>query len=246
MKIIFSPSKEMRDNEILSLSSSSVYFKEKNQKILKKLQNFSKEEIAEIMKIKGKLLEKTFENIKKFDSLEAISAFSLYNGVSFKNLELENYNKESIEYANNNLLILSAFYGVLHPSNSVRKYRLDMTMKLASSSLYSFWNNEITDYIINLLHDDSDKILINLASEEYSKMIERKKFPYRIIDIDFKENKNGKFQSVSSFTKQGRGSMLNYLIKNKITDIEKIKKFSESRYLFNDELSDKDKFIFTR
>ncbi|MDU1911689.1 YaaA family protein [Fusobacterium sp.] len=246
MKIIFSPSKEMRDNEILSLSSSSVYFKEKNQKILKKLQNFSKEEIAEIMKIKGKLLEKTFENIKKFDSLEAISAFSLYNGVSFKNLELENYNKESIEYANNNLLILSAFYGVLHPSNSVRKYRLDMTMKLASSSLYSFWNNEITDYIINLLHDDSDKILINLASEEYSKMIERKKFPYRIIDIDFKENKNGKFQSVSSFAKQGRRSMLNYLIKNKITDIEKIKKFSESRYLFNDELSDKDKFIFTR
>lgn len=246
MKIIFSPSKEMRDNEMLSLPSSTLYFKEKNQKILKKLQNFSKEEIAEIMKIKGKLLEETFENMKSFDSLKEISAFTLYNGVSFKNLELEKYDKESIEYANNNLLILSAFYGILHPSNFVKKYRLDMTMKIDSSSLYSFWNNDVTNYITNLLHRDSDKILINLASGEYSKMIERKNFPYRIIDIDFKENKNGKFQSVSSFAKQGRGSMLNYLIKNKITDIEKIKKFSELEYLFNNELSDKDKFIFTR
>lgn len=246
MKIIFSPSKEMRDSEILSLSSFPLYFKEKNQEILKKLQNFSKEEIAEIMKIKGKLLDETFENIRNFDSLKKISAFSLYNGVSFKNLELEKYDKSNIEYADNTLLILSAFYGILHPSNFVKKYRLDMTMKIDSSSLYSFWNNDVKNYIINLLHKDSDKILINLASGEYSKMLERKNFPYRIIDIDFKENKNGKFQSISSFAKQGRGSMLNYLIKNKINDAEKIKEFSELGYSINHELSDKDKFIFTR
>lgn len=246
MKIIFSPSKEMRDNEILSLPSSPLYFKEKNQEILKKLQNFSKEEIAEIMKIKGKLLDETFENIKNFDSLEPIPAFSLYNGVSFKNLELEKYDKDCIDYSNNHLLILSAFYGVLHPSNFVKQYRLDMTMKIDSSSLYLFWNNEVTDYITNLLHKDSDKVLINLASVEYSKMIERKSFPYRIIDIDFKENKNGKFQSISSFAKQGRGSMLNYLIKNKIVDIKRIKEFSELGYSINNELSSKDKFIFTR
>ncbi len=119
-------------------------------------------------------------------------------------------------------------------------------MKLSSSSLYSFWNREVTDYISCLLKNDSDKTLINLASGEYSKMIERKHFPYRIIDIDFKENKNGKFQSVSSFAKQGRGSMLNYLIKNRINVAEKIKEFSELGYSINNELSDKDKFIFTR
>ena len=246
MKIIFSPSKEMRDNEILSLTSSPVFFKEKNFELLKKLQSFSKEEIAEIMKIKGKLLEETFENIKNFDSLKVVSALSLYNGVSFKNLELEKYSKDNIEYANNTLLILSAFYGVLRPSDSVRKYRLDMTMKIDSTSLYSFWNRIVTDYIINLLQKDSDKVLINLASGEYSKMIERKNFPYKIIDIDFKENKNGKFQSVSSFAKQGRGSMLNYLIKNKINDAEKIKEYSELGYSLNIKLSDNNKFIFTR
>lgn len=210
------------------------------------IQSFSKEEIAEIMKIKGKLLEETFENIRNFNSLKEISAFSLYNGVSFKNLELEKYDKSNVEYAENTLLILSAFYGVLHPSDSVKNYRLDMTMKLSSSSLYSFWNREVTDYISCLLKNDSDKTLINLASGEYSKMIERKHFPYRIIDIDFKENKNGKFQSVSSFAKQGRGSMLNYLIKNRINDAEKIKEFSELGYSINNEFSDKDKFIFTR
>ena len=119
-------------------------------------------------------------------------------------------------------------------------------MKIDSTSLYSFWNRIVTDYIINLLQKDSDKVLINLASGEYSKMIERKNFPYKIIDIDFKENKNGKFQSVSSFAKQGRGSMLNYLIKNKIDDAEKIKEFSELGYSLNIELSDNNKFIFTR
>ncbi len=246
MKIIFSPSKEMRNGDILSLPSSPIFFKEKNSELLKMIQSFSKEEIAEIMKIKGKLLEETFENIRNFDSLKVISAFSLYNGVSFKNLELEKYDKSNVEYAENTLLILSAFYGVLHPSDSVKNYRLDMTMKLSSSSLYSFWNREVTDYISCLLKNDSDKTLINLASGEYSKMIERKSFPYKIIDIDFKENKNGKFQSVSSFAKQGRGSMLNYLIKNRINDAEKIKEFSELGYSINNELSDKDKFIFTR
>ena len=246
MKIIFSPSKEMRDRDIISLPSSPIFFKEKNSELLKMLQSFSKEEIAEIMKIKGKLLEETFENIRNFDSLKEISAFSLYNGVSFKNLELEKYDKSNIKYAENSLLILSAFYGVLHPSDSVKNYRLDMTMKLSSSSLYSFWNREVTDYISCLLKNDSDKTLINLASGEYSKMIERKSFPYKIIDIDFKENKNGKFQSISSFAKQGRGSMLNYLITNRINDAEKIKEFSELGYSINNELSDKDKFIFTR
>lgn len=246
MKIIFSPSKEMRNRDIISLPSSPIFFKEKNSELLKMLQSFSKEEIAEIMKIKGKLLEETFENIRNFDSLKEISAFSLYNGVSFKNLELEKYDKSNVEYAENTLLILSAFYGVLHPSDSVKNYRLDMTMKLSSSSLYSFWNREVTDYISCLLKNDSDKTLINLASGEYSKMIERKHFPYRIIDIDFKENKNGKFQSISSFAKQGRGNMLNYLIKNRINDAEKIKEFSELGYSINNEFSDKDKFIFTR
>ena len=262
MKIIFSPSKEMRNRDIISLPSSPLFFKEKNSELLKMLQSFSKEEIAEIMKIKGKLLEETFENIRNFDSLKEISAFSLYNGVSFKNLELEKYDKSNIKLKNNKnitpgiflltewyffrYLILSAFYGVLHPSDSVKNYRLDMTMKLSSSSLYSFWNREVTDYISCLLKNDSDKTLINLASGEYSKMIERKSFPYKIIDIDFKENKNGKFQSVSSFAKQGRGSMLNYLIKNRINDAEKIKEFSELGYSINNEFSDKDKFIFTR
>ena len=103
MKIIFSPSKEMRDRDIISLPSSPIFFKEKNSELLKMLQSFSKEEIAEIMKIKGKLLEETFENIRNFDSLKEISAFSLYNGVSFKNLEL-------IKAMLNMLKILSLFF----------------------------------------------------------------------------------------------------------------------------------------
>lgn len=246
MKIIFSPSKEMKVGELNSPFSFSPKFKDESKEILNILKNLDKNQIEKIMKIKGELLEETYSNIINYDSLSVVKAINLYNGVAFKKLEIEQYTSKELEYLNNSIIILSAMYGALNPFDNIKKYRLDMTMKISENSLYSFWSEKVTVYINELLSQDSEKILLNLASNEYSKMINKKSLNFKMITIDFKEFKNGKYLSVSSFSKQGRGMLLNYLIKNQITNIEDIKKFSKEGYSFNSELSNENTIIFSR
>lgn len=246
MKIIFSPSKEMKVGELNSPFSFSPKFKDESKEILNILKNLDKNQIEKIMKIKGELLEETYSNIINYDSRSDVKAINLYNGVAFKKLEIEQYTSKELEYLNNSIIILSAMYGALNPFDNIKKYRLDMTMKISENSLYSFWSKKVTVYINELLSQDSEKILLNLASNEYSKMINKKSLNFKMITIDFKEFKNGKYLSVSSFSKQGRGMLLNYLIKNQITNIEDIKKFSKEGYSFNSELSNENTIIFSR
>lgn len=246
MKIIFSPSKEMKVGELNSPFSFSPKFKDESKEILNILKNLDKNQIEKIMKIKGELLEETYSNIINYDSRSDVKAINLYNGVAFKKLEIEQYTSKELEYLNNSIIILSAMYGALNPFDNIKKYRLDMTMKISENSLYSFWSEKVTVYINELLSQDSEKILLNLASNEYSKIINKKSLNFKMITIDFKEFKNGKYLSVSSFSKQGRGMLLNYLIKNQITNIEDIKKFSKEGYSFNSELSNENTIIFSR
>lgn len=246
MKIIFSPSKEMKVGELNSPFSFSPKFKDESKEILNILKNLDKNQIEKIMKIKGELLEETYSNIINYDSRSDVKAINLYNGVAFKKLEIEQYTSKELEYLNNSLIILSAMYGALNSFDNIKKYRLDMTMKISENSLYSFWSEKVTAYINELLSQDSEKILLNLASNEYSKIINKKSLNFKMITVDFKEFKNGKYLSVSSFSKQGRGMLLNYLIKNQITNIEDIKKFSKEGYSFNSELSNENTIIFSR
>ena len=246
MKVIFSPSKEMKVGELNSPFSFSPKFKDESKEILNILKILDKNQIEKIMKIKDELLEETYYNIANYDSLSETKAINLYNGVAFKKLELESYNSKELEYLNNSLIILSAMYGALNPFDNIKKYRLDMTIKISENSLYSFWSEKVTVYINELLLQDNEKILLNLASNEYSKIINKKSLNFKMITIDFKEFKNGKYSSISSFSKQGRGMLLNYLIKNQITNIEDIKKFSKEGYSFNSELSNENTIIFSR
>lgn len=245
MKIIFSPSKEMREKNILKnkkINFTEIKFNDKTNILINILKEMSIDEIENTMKLKGDLLKKTYNDIKDYQKLEYIPAISMYYGVSFKELELENYSEESLKYLEYNLLILSALYGALFPFDLVKKYRLDMTMVIVNKGLYNFWKKDINDYIINIL--EKDEILLNLASGEFSKMIDNKKIP--MINIDFKEEKDGIFKSVSTYSKKARGKFLNYLIKNQIDKLEDIKKIELDEYKFNKNISDNKNLIFTR
>ena len=245
MKIIFSPSKEMREENIFKnkkIEFTESKFKDKTNILIDILKEKSISEIENIMKLKGELLNKTYKDIQDYDKLKFIPAISMYYGVSFKELNLEDYSEKSLEYLKNNLLILSALYGVLLAFDLVKKYRLDMTMSIIDKGLYNFWKKDINDYISNILV--KDEILLNLASGEFSKMIDSKKIS--IINIDFKEEKDGIYKSVSTYSKKARGQFLNYLVKNEIDNLEDIKKIKLEGYSLNNTLSDEKNFIFTR
>ena len=245
MKIIFSPSKEMREENIFEnkkIEFTESKFKDKTNILIGILKEKSLSEIENIMKLKGELLNKTYKDIQDYDKLKSIPAISMYYGVSFKELNLEDYSEKSLKYLKNNLLILSALYGVLLAFDLVKKYRLDMTMSIIDKGLYNFWKKDINDYISNIL--SKDEVLLNLASGEFSKMIDSKKIS--IINIDFKEEKDGIYKSVSTYSKKARGQFLNYLVKNEIDNLEDIKKIKLDGYSLNNALSDEKNFIFTR
>ena len=245
MKIIFSPSKEMREENIFKnkkIEFTESKFKDKTNILIDILKEKSISEIENIMKLKGELLNKTYKDIQDYDKLKSIPAISMYYGVSFKELELEDYSEKSLKYLKNNLLILSALYGVSLAFDLLKKYRLDMTMSIIDKGLYNFWKKDINDYISNILV--KDEILLNLASSEFSKMIDSKKIS--IINVDFKEEKDGAYKSVSTYSKKARGQFLNYLVKNQIDNLEDIKKIKLDGYSLNNTLSDEKNFIFTR
>jgi len=245
MKIIFSPSKEMREENIFKnkkIEFTESKFKDKTNILINTLKEKSISEIENIMKLKGELLNDTYKNIQDYENLKYIPAISLYYGVSFKELELEDYSEKSLKYLQNNLLILSAFYGISLPFDLIKKHRLDMTISIIDKGLYNFWKKDINEYISNIL--GSDEVLLNLASSEFSKLIDNKKTP--MINLDFKEEKDGTYKSISTYSKKARGQFLNYLIKNQVSNIENIKKMELNGYSLNEELSDKKNFIFTR
>ena len=245
MKIIFSPSKEMREENIFEdkeIEFTESKFKDKTNILINTLKEKSISEIENIMKLKGELLNDTYKDIQDYENLKYIPAISLYYGVSFKELELEDYSEKSLKYLQNNLLILSAFYGISLPFDLIKKHRLDMTISIIDKGLYNFWKKDINEYISNIL--GSDEVLLNLASSEFSKLIDNKKTP--MINLDFKEEKDGTYKSISTYSKKARGQFLNYLIKNQVSNIENIKKMELNGYSLNEELSDKKNFIFTR
>lgn len=245
MKIIFSPSKEMREENIFEnkkIEFTEPKFKDKTNILIGILKEKSLSEIENIMKLKGELLNKTYKDIQDYDKLKFIPAISMYYGVSFKELNLEDYSEKSLEYLKNNLLILSALYGVLLAFDLVKKYRLDMTMSIIDKGLYNFWKKDINDYISNIF--SKDEVLLNLASGEFSKLIDNKKIS--MINIDFKEEKDGAYKSVSTYSKKARGQFLNYLIKNQIANLEDIKKIKLDGYSLNKDLLDEKNLIFTR
>ena len=245
MKIIFSPSKEMREENIFEnkkIEFTEPKFKDKTNILIGILKEKSLSEIENIMKLKGDLLNKTYRDIQDYDKLKSIPAISMYYGVSFKELDLEDYSEKSLKYLQNNLLILSALYGASLAFDLLKKYRLDMTMSIIDKGLYNFWKKDINDYISNIL--SKDEVLLNLASGEFSKMIDSKRI--FIINVDFKEEKDGAYKSVSTYSKKARGQFLNYLIKNQIANLEDIKKNKLDGYSLNKDLSDEKNLIFTR
>lgn len=228
MKVIVSPSKTMQFNNI-DLDGIKPVFQSKTEEILKRLKSFTKEELGRIYRIKGDLLEKVYSNILDFDHIDENIAIRAYTGLVFKGLEIDSYDQEEWLYLNDTVIILSALYGLLTPNTLIKEYRLDFS---CMNDLYSLWK-DVGDFI--------NEPIINLASNEYSKMIKKK-----MINIGFRDFSNGKYKNIPTYSKQARGRMLNYLIKKQIDDVETIKLFSDLDYSYNSELSDEFNLIFTR
>lgn len=238
MKIIISPSKtqkELEENE----NSNSVKLSDKTQTLFSLLQSYDKSLLSKSLKVNEKLLDKTYDLYQGKYKNQVFPAIECYQGVVFEQLRLNEYTREQQDYLEQNLVILSAMYGSLKPNDLIYSYRLDMRSKLPKINLYQYWEKEILEKF------DKEEVIINLASEEFSKLLN--KLSSRFLNIYFyQEDKSGKIRIVSTLSKKARGKMLNYLIVNKIINPEMIKAFSEDDYFFNLEISDKHNYRFVK
>ena len=240
MKLFFSPSKGMQYKTFKYSEDSDVIdipFKDKTDFLISVLKNFSQEDISTKLKIKGKILDDVLNIYSNFYNQEEREAISLYDGVSYKQLNLENFSRESYKYMRDNVFIFSALYGVLNACTSIRPYRLDMTNKILEVSPYDFWREDIEKYLLQF----KDETFINIASNEFSKILNRKVF--NVIDIEFRQCDGDKIKNISTEAKKARGALLNYLIENKISCLEEIKNFNGLGYTLSLELSS-EKIIF--
>lgn len=243
MYIIFSPSKSMDfknpENQNYKKHTESIYEKEALE-LIRAISSMSVEAIEKTLKVSGEKLFTLLSAMGNFQIQEGKRAVEAYNGISFRQLESQDYGKEEWKFIEDKLRILSALYGVNRGTDRIKYHRLDMTMKIMDMSLYKYWSEKINSSPLF----SKDKTIINLASKEFAKLIDNNIFD--IIDIDFLEKRETEYKSISTNSKKARGLMLNYMIKNKIQSIDKIKEFSEEGYKYNSEKSSKNRLIFTK
>lgn len=229
MKIIISPSKTQNLKKHILLEDKEPLFLKEHKKVLARMRTLTKNDIEKAYKIKGKLLEQTYHNIKNYKSLETYHAFPSFTGLVYKQLDISTYKEEEFEYITDNLRILDALYGVLEPGTVIKAYRLDMKTKLGID-LYQLY--DLDNYFKN-------EVIINLASDEFSTMLS-----LPLINIHFRTQKDNKYVNLATYSKMARGQFLDYLIQNKITDLESLQKFTRGGYSYNKGLSDNNNLYF--
>lgn len=238
MKIIFSPSKEMNfKGEPNLCNSSDIDLSNKFNEIYKKLVDLSKEEVGKKFKIKELMLDEFMKDLQEFHNLLEKRSIEAYSGLAFRQLKIDEYIQENWNYIQEKVFILSAFYGITCGTCKIKKHRLDFSIKLFEDvSLYKFWSEYVNSFF------SENETIINLASSEYTKLIDKKRVDF--INIDFYENKE--LKQISANSKKARGEMLNLLIKNQIENIKVIKTLKLKEYSYNRELSSNNNLVFIK
>ena len=147
----------------------------------------------------------------------------------------------------NTVLILSGLYGVLRPLDLMQAYRLEMGTKMPvgdHKNLYGFWKQSVTEMLNNSIADD--EVFVNLASNEYFKVIDTKALKVPVIDITFKEFKNDTYKTIAIFSKLARGLMTRYIIDNNAQSVDDLKGFNTNGYGFSEQMSSSNELVFTR
>ena len=246
MKIILSPAKKMITDTDSIEPVALPEFIDKTTELLSWLKDKSKEELKAIWKCNDKIAEQNFYRLENMDIYHILTPAVLsYEGIAFQYMAPSVFEDRQFEYIQNPLRILSAFYGVLKPIDGVTPYRLEMQAKVEigdAKNLYEYWG----DLLYHSVIDDS-RIIINLASKEYAKCIEKYLTPQdRYITVAFCELSGDKMVTKGTYAKMARGEMVRFMAENNIDNPIEIQKFDRLGYFFRSDLSSDTEYVFER
>lgn len=258
MLLIVSPAKTL-DYETPSTIQAFTMpeFLDDSQELINTLKDLAPQDVAKLMKVSDKIAVLNATRFAQwrqpFSKGSAKQAVLAFKGDVYTGLGAESFCDKDFDFAQKHFRILSGLYGMLRPLDLMLPYRLEMGTKYKNSrgkNLYEFWSDKITDYLNKEMdaaaQEGADRVLVNLASNEYFKAVKTKMLKAQIITPVFKDLKNGQYKIISFYAKKARGMMSAYAIKNQITQAEDLKAFNIAGYYYSKELSSQSDWVFLR
>ena len=249
--VILSPSKLMNetDQEFLGEKSLPMFLNE-TEKLCKELKTVPASEWVKKMAISEEIARNTCERFTSWNKKnisQGIPAALLFSGEAFKSLQASSLSKKEWSQAQKSLRILSGFYGVLKATDTALPYRLMVGTPYKTKdgiSLYKYWSSLVTRNLESEI--EKNGYLLNLASDEYFKLIDLKNFHRKVIHFKFLQKKGKDMKSIPTFSKQARGSMARFVIQTNPKSIKDLQKFNLEHYKYHEALSSEDTLVFVR
>ncbi|PSN08803.1 peroxide stress protein YaaA [Siccibacter turicensis] len=254
MLILISPAKTLDyQSELATTRYTQPELLDYSQQLITEARKLSAPQIASLMGISDKLADLNATRFHDwqpdFTPDNARQAILAFKGDVYTGLQAETFSDADFDFAQQHLRMLSGLYGVLRPLDLMQPYRLEMGIRFANAKgkdLYSFWGDIITRKLNEALAAQGDKLVVNLASDEYFKAVKLKALEGEIVKPVFLDEKNGKFKVISFYAKKARGLMSRYIIQNRLTTAEQLTGFDLDGYQFDEAASKGAELVFTR
>jgi hypothetical protein len=228
-------------------------FVKQSSELIQVLKSQSPQAIASLMGLSDALAQLNVARYQawkpKFTEKNSKQAVLAFNGDVYEGLDAKTLQAKDLAWAQDHVAILSGLYGVLRPLDWMQPYRLEMGTALKTpkgKSLYQFWGQHIAEYLNQSLASQKEPVIVNLASQEYFKAVDRKTLNARVVECVFEDYKGGKYKIISFFAKRARGLMARYAIEQRATKIEDLKGFNLEGYAYDPQASGVDRQVFRR
>jgi cytoplasmic iron level regulating protein YaaA (DUF328/UPF0246 family) len=254
MLAILSPAKTLDfDSPLVTDQHSVPKFTKESTALIRTLRKLEPSEIGSLMGISDKLASLNHDRYAQwspsFDDETARASILAFKGDVYQGLDAPTMSKRDFTWAQKRLRVLSGLHGLLRPLDRIHPYRLEMGTKLDNpkgKDLYQFWGSKVTDALNEALAEQRSKVLVNLASNEYYKVVQADQIQGRVLTINFKEWRRDAYRFVSFSAKRARGLMARYMIDQRAENAGALRGFDVDGYAFNEDLSSEDEWIFTR
>ena len=254
MLFLLSPAKSLDyETPLGDVPHTQPQFKAQSQALIEVLRTQSPQQIASLMDLSDAL---SALNVARYAAWSPRStlrnarpAVLAFNGDVYEGLQARTLPVAALEWAQQHMAILSGLYGVLRPLDLLQPYRLEMGTRLATpqgSNLYQFWGSSIAQHLNQRLRADTSPVVVNLASQEYFKAVDRKTLKAPVVECVFEDYKGGAYKVISFHAKRARGLMARYAIEHRITTPEGLKHFDSEGYAHAPEVSVLDRLVFRR
>ena len=249
MLAILSPAKSMNESRTTGLSLSRPRFEADADGLVKLMADTARDDVQAMMKISDALTDLNVGRYRDFHAQEERPAALLYDGDVYSGLDAASLDDEGMTRADGSLRILSGLYGLLRPLDAIRPHRLEMGTRLDTprgKGLYSYWGARIADALREDLAERDDGTVLNLASVEYSKAVDRAALDRPVIDVAFVQTRDGEARNIAFHAKRARGMMARFLVDNAVDRASGAKDFAYGDYRFDAGASTDTRFVFSR